>query len=121
MKSTTSKIKLRDDAKYLQLVNHFASQIRGGQLRSGDRLPTFVELQELFSVTSPTVNRAMIALEQQGLVERKRGSGVYATDYKARQKNAVIGLAGLGFQFGGRSSYWTDLLAGVREEAARNS
>jgi len=103
-------------------VRHLTSQIQSGHLRVGERLPTFIQLQQQFGMTSPTVNRAMIALEQQGLVERKRGSGVYVSNGKnmKRPRHSIIGLAGFGFQFGGRSSYWTTLLEGIREEAARH-
>jgi DNA-binding LacI/PurR family transcriptional regulator len=113
--------KPRTTNKYLHLVNYLSRQIRNGQLKAGDRLPTFVELQAAFSVTSPTVNRAMIELEQKGLVERRRGSGIYvsAQSKSAPARNWVIGLAGFGFQFGGQSLYWSELLAGIREEAAR--
>ena len=65
------KPKASSDAKYPYLVEHLASQIRDGILRVGDRLPTFVELQAHFGVTPHTVNRAMIALEHRGLVERR--------------------------------------------------
>lgn len=113
--------KQRVSNKYMRLVDHLAAQIRSGRLSIGDRLPTFVELQQAFNVTSPTVNRAMIALEQQGLVERRRGSGIYVAfqSDSVAVHNPVIGLAGWSFQYGGQSLYWMTLLAGVREEAAR--
>lgn len=58
--------------KYLLLVEHLASRIGKEQFKSGERLPTFIQLQEAFGVTLGTVNRAMIALEQRGLIERRR-------------------------------------------------
>lgn len=121
MAATPLKATPRTDAKYQHLVDHLTAQIRSGGLRAGQRLPTFVELQSAFKVTSPTVNRAMIALEQEGLVERRRGSGVYVlAPQSAPVRRATIGLAGFGFQFVGQSSYWATLLSGVREEAGES-
>jgi DNA-binding LacI/PurR family transcriptional regulator len=108
--------------KYPQLVEHLVAEIRAGKLRDGDKLPTFVEMQEQFGVTPHTVNRAMIALEHRGLVERRRGSGIFVSLRRPKNRGGtgIIGLAGFGFQFGGQSSYWTTLLSGVREAAARD-
>jgi len=70
----------RLDAKYPHLVECLTAQIDAGELRPGDRLPTFVQLQEEFGVTPHTVNRAMIALEHAGLIERRPGMGVFIRD-----------------------------------------
>jgi len=111
----------RADAKYLHLVDHLASRIRSGSLAAGERLPTFIEMQAAFKLTAPTVNRAMIALEQDGLVERRRGSGIYVLAPQCvPTQHTTIGLAGVGFQFIGQSSYWTTLLRGVRDEAGES-
>ncbi len=45
----------------------------------GDQLPSERELAEEFSVSRPTIRDAMIALEFQGLVEARQGSGVCVT------------------------------------------
>jgi DNA-binding LacI/PurR family transcriptional regulator len=117
------KSKIATDEKYPILIEYFLSQIRSGQLKAGDRLPTFLALQQQFGVASNTVNRAMISLEQQGVIERRRGSGVYVTqptDEEQRvelqhTKNGIIGLCGLGFGLGSVSPYWMRLLEGVRQ------
>lgn len=116
--------------KYLLLVEHLASRIGKEQFKSGERLPTFIELQEAFGVTPGTVNRAMIALEQRGLIERRRGSGVFVAEKpstraarrsnKPNVKHNIIGLAGFGFQHCAHSSYWSTLLSGVHAAAERS-
>ena len=116
----SQKTKPQVDAKYPLVAESLAARIRSGALEAGERLPTFVELQAQFSVTPHTVNRAMIALEHQGLVERRRGSGVYVAPFAAASKtarNRVIGLAGFGFRFISQSSYWAELLNGIQQTA----
>ncbi len=65
---------------YLQIADNLAEQIRGGEIATGQRLPSERELAARFQVSRPTVREAMIALEVSGLVEIRSGSGVYALD-----------------------------------------
>jgi len=107
----------RADAKYPHLVEHLTAQIRAGKLCPGDRLPTFVQLQAKFGVTPQTVNRAMIALEQDGLIVRRPGGGTFILDAPRPRAKGIIGLCGYGLRRSGSSSYWTHLLEVVRSGA----
>lgn len=51
------------------------SGIVTGRYPSGEKLPTEPELCEMFSVSRITIRRAMDALENEGLIERKQGRG----------------------------------------------
>lgn len=62
---------------YQQIARAIAAAIADGRYARGDRLPSERELAEEFSVSRPTIRDAMIALEFQGLVEARPGSGVY--------------------------------------------
>jgi GntR family uxuAB operon transcriptional repressor len=62
-------------------------QLRSGQWRAGDRLPTERELSERFSVSRTTVRKALLDLKQQGLIEQTVGSGTYV----AKQAGARLG------------------------------
>ena len=64
---------------YQQIARAIAAAIADGRYGPGDRLPSERELAEEFGVSRPTVRDAMIALEFQGLVEARQGSGVYVT------------------------------------------
>ncbi len=64
---------------YQQLARSIADGIKGGDYPRGRRLPSERDLAEKFGVSRPTVREAMIALEIQGFVESRHGSGVYVT------------------------------------------
>ena len=61
---------------YAQLADRIAKQILLGQYKVGDRLPSERELSQAFEVSRPTIREAIIALELDGLVEVRVGSGV---------------------------------------------
>ena len=62
---------------YQQVARSIAASIAEGRYAPGDRLPSERGLADSFGVSRPTVRDAMIALEFQGLVEARQGSGVY--------------------------------------------
>src|SRR5882762_7595502 len=62
---------------YQQIARKIAAAIAGGRYATGDKLPSERELADDFGVSRPTIRDAMIALEFQGLVEARQGSGVY--------------------------------------------
>lgn len=64
-------------AKYEELVSILKHEIARGTYAKGDRLPTTPQLCQIYGVSNTTVKRAMDELELQGLVARRRGSGVY--------------------------------------------
>lgn len=64
---------------YQQVARSIAASIAEGRYVPGDRLPSERGLADSFGVSRPTIRDAMIALEFQGLVEARQGSGVYVT------------------------------------------
>jgi len=64
---------------YEQISQKLAKAIAGGEYEVGQRLPSERELAQTFGVSRPTVREAIIALELDGLVEVRLGSGVYVT------------------------------------------
>jgi GntR family hexuronate regulon transcriptional repressor len=62
---------------YQQIARTIAAAIAEGRYASGERLPSERELADEFGVSRPTIRDAMIALEFQGLVEARPGSGVF--------------------------------------------
>src|SRR3954470_19599760 len=62
---------------YEQISRKLAKSIADGEYAVGDRLPSERELAQNFKISRPTVREAIIALELDGLVEVRVGSGVY--------------------------------------------
>ena len=62
---------------YQDLAQALLKEIAAGKYPIGARLPAERELASLYNVSRPTVREAIIALEVQGLVEVKIGSGAY--------------------------------------------
>ena len=62
---------------YRGIVRAIAADIADGVFPVGTRLPAERDLTERFGVSRPTIREAMIALEMQGLVEARKGSGVF--------------------------------------------
>ncbi|MBB5716766.1 FadR/GntR family transcriptional regulator [Sphingomonas aerophila] len=62
---------------YRTIVQAIIADISAGVYPIGSRLPAERDLTERFGVSRPTIREAMIALEMQGLVEARKGSGVF--------------------------------------------
>jgi GntR family transcriptional regulator, hexuronate regulon transcriptional repressor len=62
---------------YQDVARNLLEELASGLYPIGVRLPAERELAQKFNVSRPTVREAMIALEVQGLVEVKIGSGTY--------------------------------------------
>lgn len=62
---------------YRQIADQIRGLIRSGEYPVGARLPPERDLARQLGVSRPSVREALIALEVQGLVEVRIGSGVY--------------------------------------------
>jgi DNA-binding FadR family transcriptional regulator len=65
------------DRLYKNLARTLFTELANGKYAVGDRLPAERELAADHQVSRPTVREAIIALEVQGLIEVKVGSGAY--------------------------------------------
>jgi GntR family transcriptional regulator, hexuronate regulon transcriptional repressor len=66
-----------NDRLYHELARAIIAELASGRYQVGDRLPAERELALEHEVSRPTVREAIIALEVQGLVEVRVGSGAY--------------------------------------------
>src|SRR5215469_14105709 len=71
-KSETSRL-------YEQVARDIAAKIEDGRHAIGERLPSERHLAQSYSVSRPTIREAILALEIDGLVEVRVGSGVYVS------------------------------------------
>ena len=62
---------------YQQIADQIKELIAAGAFQTGDRLPAERDLAVLLGVSRPSVREALIALDVQGNVEIRGGSGVY--------------------------------------------
>jgi len=62
---------------YRQIADQLSGLIAAGEYPPGSRLPAERDLAEQLGVSRPSVREALIALEVEGLVEVRGGSGVY--------------------------------------------
>ncbi|WP_225446203.1 GntR family transcriptional regulator [Paenibacillus rhizovicinus] len=62
---------------YSQILGILRERISQGEYVIGQQLPTEVELAEQFGVSRITSKRALIELEREGLIYRRRGSGSF--------------------------------------------
>ncbi len=65
---------------YRQIADQIAKLIRRGEYKPGARLPPERDLAKKLGVSRPSVREALIALEVEGFVEVRIGSGVYVAD-----------------------------------------
>lgn len=70
-------VQRQSDRLYQDLYRKLMVELESGRYAIGDRLPTERELAAQYGVSRPTVREAVIALEVQGLVEVRVGSGAY--------------------------------------------
>lgn len=73
---------------YKKIYHFIKEQIESGRLRIGDRLPTEKELSEQFSVSRITSKRALVELEQEGLITRSRGKGSFVAEKQVTSPEA---------------------------------
>jgi DNA-binding GntR family transcriptional regulator len=72
--------------KYLQIAHHIRDQILRGDLRPGDEVPSERQLSVDWGVSRPTAARSLEALKQQGLVEKRQGSGTYVRGLEVNRR-----------------------------------
>jgi DNA-binding FadR family transcriptional regulator len=73
---------------YRRIAEQIARLIRRGEYKPGARLPPERDLARLLEVSRPSVREALIALEVEGYVEVRVGSGVYVTHRRPAARGA---------------------------------
>src|SRR5256885_11024159 len=68
---------MASEPKHRQISRQLLAEIAAGKYAPSGRLPSEAQLVERFGVSRPTAARALRDLQDQGLVERRVGSGTY--------------------------------------------
>ena len=73
---------------YRRIAEQIVQLIRRGEYRPGARLPPERDLARQLKVSRPSVREALIALEVEGYVEVRVGSGVYVAQRRPQSRRA---------------------------------
>lgn len=78
---------------YVQLAEQITAAVASGVWTPGERLPTVRELAAQAGLNPNTVQRAMLELEQRGLIYTQRTNGRFVTQHSAAVEAARKQLA----------------------------
>ncbi len=78
---------------YRQIAEQLRALITAGEFAPATRLPAERDLARQLGVSRPSVREALIALEVEGWVEVRSGSGVYALDRPSGARTATADTA----------------------------
>ena len=67
----------KDKPLYMQIYDDLKTKIDNNEYAPHEKIPTEKELADLFEVSKITSKRALVELEKEGLIYRKRGSGSF--------------------------------------------
>ena len=81
----------RHEALYQRIADHVRELIESDQLRPGERLPAERDLARMLGVSRVPIREAMRTLSAQGLIEIRRGQGMFVTSSSVEA--TVDGLA----------------------------
>ena len=71
---------------YRQVIDQIRQQIMAGRLREGEQLVTVRDLAGQLRVNPMTISKAYALLEVEGLLERRRGIGLFVAKVRDEQK-----------------------------------
>lgn len=75
---------------YRQIADQIRSLVGSGEFAPGARLPAERDLARQLGVSRPSLREALIALEIEGLLEVRVGSGIYASPPGGRARHAKL-------------------------------
>ena len=76
----------KEKPKYLQHFEDVRRQIEAGELRPGDRLPSYAELRKSQGLTQDTIERSHALLEKDGYIERLARKGTFVSSPNAAKQ-----------------------------------
>jgi len=76
--------------KYQHLFESFATAIRAGRFKPGDRVPSELELTKRLPVSLGTVQKALAKLVSSGLIVRHRKTGTFIADRRSQVEEVFV-------------------------------
>ena len=71
---------------YIQIHDEISEAIEAGRWIPGDKIPAERELAEQFGVSRMTLRQAVMMLVDEGVLERRVGSGTYVAERKVQEQ-----------------------------------
>jgi GntR family transcriptional regulator len=71
-----------DEPAYLRIAADLRARILAGEYAPGDKIPTETQLMAMYGVSRTPAKMAISELKRDGLVEGRRGSGVYVREIR---------------------------------------
>ena len=68
---------MAEKPKHREVSRALRAAIASGHYQANQRLPSEPQLAKQFGVSRPTIARALLDLQGEGLIERRAGSGTY--------------------------------------------
>ena len=87
---------MKNSSKHGAISRQLATEIIAGKYRQTGRLPSEAQFVKRFAVSRPTIGRALKDLQEQGLIDRRRGSGTYVRAEQDRAQDAHSAVPQLG-------------------------
>ncbi|NEE02229.1 substrate-binding domain-containing protein [Phytoactinopolyspora halotolerans] len=115
MPDTTALSEAPHGTRFRMLASMIRRDIDRGTLPVGSRLPAVPELAKAHGVGVNTVRRAVARLVEDGLLDRRHGSGTYVLRTSAdRQVRRAVGVLVPSLTY-----YYPQVIAGIEEAASR--
>lgn len=84
----------KNSLAYVKTYNSVLADIQGHGLTPGTRLVPLTELAKKYDVSYMTVQRAVKMLQEEGILEAQKGSGIFVKDINGIDKNKTSGEEG---------------------------
>lgn len=91
--------------KYQRIASDLKDAIRSGTYGPGDRLPGENDLMTQYEVARMTARQALGVLQREGLVEARKGAGVFVRAFQPLRRRGIQRLARE--RWGGGRSIWS--------------
>lgn len=75
---------------YRQTAEFLKEYISQSKLQPGDKLPSFRKLAKTMEISQSTLDRALRQLDQEGMIDRQPGRGIFITDRLAMGELAIV-------------------------------
>lgn len=105
MASERSGRHLRSQPKYQRIAAELKAAIERGEYGPGDRLPGENDLMARHQVARMTARQALGVLQSEGLVEARKGAGVFVREFRPVRRRGTSRLSGA--TWGAGHSVWS--------------